>query len=211
MRTGDLIQRLSLDADAPRSMVWTLALGLAVGAAVSFAWMMMWLGPRPDLSAALGTTMFWMKLAYPLVLGALAVPLVLALARPAGTLPRVSWLLLAPVLALALLGVVQWTQATPDARMPLVMGSSMHGCTVLMALLSLPVLASLLLSLRRLAPTKLVAAGAATGLLAGAAGAAIYALHCTETGAPFVAVWYTLGMVWVGVLGGLIGRWTLRW
>ena len=49
-------------------------------------------------------------------------------------------------------------------------------------------------ALREMAPTRLRLAGAAAGALAGGAGAAVYALHCPELGAPFVAVWYVLGM-----------------
>jgi hypothetical protein len=48
-------------------------------------------------------------------------------------------------------------------------------------------------------------------LLAGAVGAWIYAFHCNESAAPFVAIWYTLGMAAVGASGGLLGKWLLRW
>jgi hypothetical protein len=47
--------------------------------------------------------------------------------------------------------------------------------------------------------------------LAGAAGAWVYAFHCDESAAPFVAIWYTLGIALVGALGGMLGQWLLRW
>ena len=49
------------------------------------------------------------------------------------------------------------------------------------------------------------------GLLAGAFGAWIYAFHCDESAAPFVIIWYTLGIAAIGALGGLLGRTLLRW
>ena len=65
--------------------------------------------------------------------------------------------------------------------------------------------------MKGLAPTRLSLAGAAAGLLAGGVGAAIYALHCDEMGAPFLALWYVLGMLMPATLGALIGRHVLRW
>jgi hypothetical protein len=65
--------------------------------------------------------------------------------------------------------------------------------------------------MRSLAPTRLTLAGAVAGLLAGAAGTFIYAFHCNESAAPFVVIWYTLGIAAVGVLGALMGRSLLRW
>ncbi len=54
-------------------------------------------------------------------------------------------------------------------------------------------------------------AGAVAGVLAGAIGTFVYAFHCNESAMPFVAIWYTLGIAAVGVLGALLGRVTLRW
>ena len=65
--------------------------------------------------------------------------------------------------------------------------------------------------MRRLAPTSLTAAGFAAGLLAGGAGAWVYAFHCTESGLPFITLWYSAGILATALLGALIGRWLLRW
>jgi hypothetical protein len=91
------------------------------------------------------------------------------------------------------------------------MGRSHTVCPWRIAILSLPIFASVFWSLRRLAPTKPVLAGAAAGLLAGAAGAFVYAFHCDESAAPFVVLWYTVGIALVGLAGGLLGRFLLRW
>ncbi|HUE63256.1 MAG TPA: NrsF family protein, partial [Rhizomicrobium sp.] len=76
---------------------------------------------------------------------------------------------------------------------------------------SLPVLAGAFWSLRRMAPTRLTEAGAAVGLFAGSAGAFVYAFYCTESAAPFVALWYSTGIGLSVMLGALIGRTALRW
>ena len=59
---------------------------------------------------------------------------------------------------------------------------------------SAPALAACLWALKGAAPTRLAWSGAGAGLLAGALGTLVYALHCPEMAAPFLAVWYLLGM-----------------
>ncbi len=75
-------------------------------------------------------------------------------------------------------------------------------------ILSAPIFFALFWALRSLAPTRLRLAGAVAGLLAGARETFIYAFHCNESAAPFVAIWYTMGIVAVGTL---FGRLALRW
>lgn len=65
--------------------------------------------------------------------------------------------------------------------------------------------------MRSLAPTRLHSAGFAAGFLAGAVGAASYALVCSEASVTFVAVWYMLGIALTGLLGALLGQPALRW
>ncbi|MDQ2861234.1 MAG: DUF1109 domain-containing protein [Pseudomonadota bacterium] len=54
-------------------------------------------------------------------------------------------------------------------------------------------------------------AGAAAGLLAGAAGATVYGLYCDETAALFVVTWYTLAIAVCAAIGALLGARWLRW
>ena len=54
-------------------------------------------------------------------------------------------------------------------------------------------------------------AGAAAGLLSGTGGALIYTLHCTEMAAPFLAIWYLLGILIPAAVGALLGPRLLRW
>jgi hypothetical protein len=211
MKTDDLIALLAHTPAPARAPVRTLALGLGAGVAVSFAIMLASVGLRHDFDAALATPMFWMKFGYALALAALTLPLLLSLSRPTGQLTRGIYLLLLPLGIFALMAIDRLMEAAPAERMHLVMGDTWKACSRTIFILSLPVLAGVFLSLRQLAPTRLVAAGAIAGILAGALGTFVYAFHCFESAAPFIAIWYTLGMAAVGALGGLLGRWTLRW
>ena len=76
---------------------------------------------------------------------------------------------------------------------------------------SLPALAVLLYTARRGVVTRPWRAGAAAGLLAGALGAAAYAIACKNDGARFVILWYGLGVGTVTCLGAVIGQRFLRW
>ena len=49
------------------------------------------------------------------------------------------------------------------------------------------------------------------GLLAGALGALVYALHCPEMATPFLAVWYLAGIAIPTALGAVLGPLLLRW
>ena len=78
-------------------------------------------------------------------------------------------------------------------------------------LLSAPIFIGLLWSFRRLAPTRLRAAGGTAGLAAGAWGATLYCLHCPEVSAIFVLTWYSLGIALAAGMGALLGPRLLRW
>jgi hypothetical protein len=120
------------------------------------------------------------------------------------------WLAL-PLFAILMAAAAQAALAAPSARRALLMGSSALVCPWLIMLCAAPVFAALVWALRGLAPTRLAAAGAMTGLAAGAFGAALYSLHCTEPGGAFVLVWYSLGMLAPAVVGAALGPMLLRW
>jgi hypothetical protein len=213
VKTEDLIEVLASDA-APspgQTVSRTLILGLALGAAVSIAVMVLWFGVRPDLMDAMRTGPFWMKFAYALSVAALGFGLIDRLARPGGDGGVFGPLLLAPLAVMTVLAMYQLTGAPEEQRMKLVLGSMYEICTLNIVVVSAPIFLGLFWAMRSLAPTRLTLAGAVAGMLAGAAGTFIYAFHCNESAAPFVAIWYTLGIAAVGVLGALLGRSLLRW
>jgi len=189
----------------------TLALGLALGGVVSIAVMVIWLGVRPDLMGAMRTGPFWMKFAYALSVAALGFGLVDRLARPDGDGGIFGPMLLAPLAVMIALAIFQLWGEPEDFRMKMMLGATYQVCARNIVIVSAPIFLGLFWALRSLAPTRLTLAGAVAGVLAGAAGTFVYAFHCNESAAPFVAIWYTLGIVAVGAIGALLGRSLLRW
>lgn len=213
MKTDDLIQSLSGDLKpTPRdAAARRLALGLGGGALVSTAIMLVWLHPRPDLMQAFATPMFWVKFAYAALAGLLLVLAAGRLSRPGVRLGGLVVAIGLPFALMAVMGGMRLAMAARSAWHELLMGRSADVCPWNILIIGLPLLAGAIWAMRGLAPTRLTAAGLAAGGAAGALSALIYGFHCPETAAPFVAIWYTLGMALVAALGGLLGARVLRW
>jgi hypothetical protein len=84
-------------------------------------------------------------------------------------------------------------------------------CPWYIAATSGPLLIALIWAVRGLAPTRLRLTGALVGLTAGGFGALVYCLHCPEVGAPFLAIWYSIGILIPCAIGALVGPRLLRW
>ena len=212
MKTEDLTRLLAQGATPvpQRTAACTLAVAMAVTTPVVLLLMATLLGVRPDIADASSLPMFWVKLGVPSLIALAGWHLVERLARP-GVVVGERWLWLsAPVLFVWLLGAWAWSSAAPEERATL-FWSTWLACAVSVPLLSLPLLFAAFAALRRLAPTRPGRAGAAAGALSGGVAAAVYALHCLEMFAPFLAVWYVLGMSVPVVLGALLGPRLLRW
>jgi hypothetical protein len=212
VKTDSLIDALAdgLAPVRPGHVARVLALALFCGALVSAGLMLFGFGLRPDLSAAMTGGPFWMKFAYTLMLAGIGLWIVERLARPGMTARSQIALLALPFAGLLALAVWEWNAPGAD-RHHLLMGGSSNVCVRNILLVSTPIFIALFWGLRSLAPTRLILAGAGAGVLAGALGAWIYAFACTESAAPFVALWYTLGILGAGALGAILGRWVLRW
>jgi hypothetical protein len=212
--TPQLIDQLAGDLRAmPHGLVARrIGLGVLLGAAITAAIVQLLWGVRPGFAAALTSSPFWLKLAYPGALALLGIAATLRLARPDGHVTRSTWRSLALVLIVMVgLAAAELSRVAPDAYSQLVMGSTAATCPWLIALLALPVMAITFSVLRRMAPTNLMLAGAASGLTAGATAAFIYAFSCDESALPFVLIWYGLGMAVPTAVGALLGRFALRW
>jgi hypothetical protein len=116
-----------------------------------------------------------------------------------------------PIAAIWLLAALALASAPASARAALVLGDSSAACVVSIALLAAPTFVAAFWAMKGLAPTRPALAGAFSGLLAGAAGALVYAWHCPEMAAPFIATWYLLGIAGPAVAGALLGPVLLRW
>ncbi|MBN9587411.1 MAG: hypothetical protein BGN85_05320 [Alphaproteobacteria bacterium 64-11] len=212
MQTDELIALLSegLEPVRPGTLARQTALGVGVGLVLSTILMLTWLGLRPDFDSAMVSFGMWMKLAYAFALAAFALWALERLGRPGSDARRPLLMLALPVGAILVLSAIQ--MMAPDAdRTALVMGHSSDVCATNILGCSLPLLAAAFWILRRMAPTSLGLTGAVAGLFAGGAGAFVYAFHCTEATAPFVLVWYTLGVGLTALTGAILGRWLLRW
>ena len=211
--TDDLIARLAADLKPVRRMAMAR---LLVGATllsgiVAIVAKYMWLGMRPDMDTAMSTMNFWTKFSYTLAVAILGGVATIALARPDGRI-RWPWYVALGLLAiLVILAFAQLARAEPDDMMPLIIGGTSLVCPWRIVVLGLPVLLGAILVLRRFAPANPTLAGFAAGIMAGGTGAWVYSFACAETGMMFLALWYTLGIVVVGGIGAVLGRFLLRW
>jgi hypothetical protein len=213
MRTDDLVTMLATGAGAvkPNAAARRYAAAIACGALSAALLMSILLGVRHDLGAAVLLPMFWVKVAFVACLTASSLLAVLRLSRPGLRLAWVPSALAAPVLVMWLLAASVLMGADPPQRAQLFFGETWTSCPLLVALLSAPVFVASFWAMRGLAPTRLGLAGAAAGLLSGAIGALVYCLHCPEMAAPFLGLWYLIGMLIPTALGALIGPRLLRW
>lgn len=214
MKTDDLIAALAQTVEpAPAGPVAArrFALPLAAGLICAFALVGLWLGFAPwrQASASAG---FWLKLTYAAALGLIGLVLAARLAMPSGRAGRILPIAVAALVAAILVtGARQMLAAPDEMRMTVMMGASWSRCPLYILAVAAPVYAAGIVAMRGLAPTRPAVAGAAAGLLAGGAGAAVYALHCPEYAPAFIAVWYTAGIALSTILGAAAGSRLLRW
>lgn len=89
--------------------------------------------------------------------------------------------------------------------------SGVTRCVTQVLVLALPAFVILVVAIRRCAPTDLVQAGIAVGMLAGAIGVLGYSLGCTADDPTVVAWRYGLAILVWGLIGGALGKVVLRW
>jgi hypothetical protein len=212
MKTDDLIRALTSDLAPPGPSIETrFALAFLPGVLIALALFAVTLGPRPDLALVVGDMRFLFKFVVTLLLALCSALLVWRLVRP-GAPARLQIAVLAFVPMVLAAGVLVELIVLPTPSW----GSRLVGSNGLVCLLSipffaLPMLIAEILALRQGAPTRPALTGVVAGLFAGGVAAAIYAAHCPDDSPLFVALWYSLGIAIVALVGGLIGRLALRW
>jgi hypothetical protein len=213
MKTEDLVALLSTGAEAVdlklTSRRWLLA--LAGGTLIAFLLTGGLLKLNPTLWHETSMPMFWVRESYCAVLGVLGFIAVVRLARPGLRLGLAPMGIPVAVIAMWVLAVVTLVAASPQNRARLILGHTAGVCPFLIALVAAPLLIALLWVMRSLAPTRLRWSGAASGFTAGSIGALVYTLHCPEVAAPFLAIWYLLGMLIPTAIGAWLGPRLLRW
>ena len=213
MNTDDLIRQLASDTRpvGRNSVARRLAIGIVAGGIASALLILASIGVRPDLGTAMQGASFWVKWGYTLSLSIAALMMTAQLARPDSGRLRGLWALGIPVLLLAAIGLLELARTPSSQWLVMWLGHSWKSYPWLVLSLSAPIFAGLLWSFRRLAPTRLRAAGAAAGLSAGAFAATVYCIHCPEVSAIFVLTWYSLGILLATLVGMLVGPRLLRW
>ncbi len=211
MKTDELITLLARRAGPVLpGLAWRRLLpALLGGALLSLALAAVTLGSLP--SAAFATQVPWIKFIYAASLGGCSLWWLWRLARPGADDGRAPRGLLVVLAAVVLAGLATVWAAAPGQRAEALLGSTWVVCPRNVLLLSLPAFGGLLWALRGLAPPRPRRAGAAAGLVAGAAGSAAYAIGCPEPSVAFVAVWYSAGVLAAAGLGALLGPRLLRW
>jgi hypothetical protein len=213
MNIDDLITQLASDVPPirPGAVGRRIAIGVALGMIVSGLVVIFGLGIRPDLGTAMHGFSFWMKWTYTISLSVIAIGATATLARPDTERARWLWVTAIPVALLAMVGVLELIRTPQTEWLAMWLGHSWTVCPWIVLALAMPIFIGLLWSFRKLAPTRLRAAGAAAGLAAGAFAASVYCLHCPEVSAIFVLTWYSLGILLAASVGALIGPRLMRW
>lgn len=213
MRTDRLVQLLAAGAEPVEvnAVARRYAAALVLGSLAALLLMVGTLGVRPDVGDAVHRPMFWVKLVFPALVAVGGVAAASRLSRPGAALGRAPVAIALPVLAIWVMGGLALLSAGAKERADAVFGHTWIVCPPSIALVSIPVLVASFWATKGLAPTRPALAGGASGLLAGAVGATVYALHCTEMAAPFLGIWYLAGMLLPAAAGALLGPRLLRW
>lgn len=215
MKTDDLIRHLSEDVRQRPVLAPAAAVLVAAVVALVFALVlsMLWLRPRADLIATIGAEnhVFYLKVAFTLGVAISALPIIRDLSVPGRRLG--AWSLLA-VVPFVLIGILALNESSGTH----VRGMSHHEgvgswleCLWQIPALSIPAFATLVVMVRRLAPTNLTLVGAYIGLAAGGIGAVGYSFHCGHDSFAFIATFYTLAIFEMAMIGALLGPRVLRW
>jgi hypothetical protein len=211
MKTDRLIALLAEHPKPRQTLRGLFAKWLTGGVLIAFVITGTVLGFRHDTAAEMISGAAWAKFAYTLALAIAGFVLVERLARPGTRIGERPLMAAGVFLLTASAALVQWLSAPVAEHAQLFFGGSWRVCVPLIVLVSAPIFVTVIAAMRAMAPTRPIAAGAAAGLFAGAAGAFVYGFHCNETALVFVSVWYSAGIAAMTIIGAVTGRWLLRW
>lgn len=215
MNTENLIKQLSRNARPQPTLSPAAAVMIAAIAAlvVALALSIVWLRPRADLIIAeIGQNhVFLLKIAFALAVVFSALPIVRDLSIPGRRLGFWTLLTILPFTAIAILAVHELSHLSVHQWSHHVGLASTLECLWQIPALAIPALVILMIVVRRLAPTDLVRTGAYIGLTAGGIGTLGYAFHCHDDSLAFIAIFYTLSILEMMLLGALIGPRALKW
>lgn len=213
MDAEQLVARLSAETGTKSRFAptRTILIGALAAFAIAVVSSIILLSPRPDLAASAATPIFLIKIMFAMSVVFGAGIIVRDLSIP-GRKPR-WWLPLtaAPFFIIALMAIEQTVLGHPTGLEHDAKHASLIACLWQIGLLGLPAFVVISLIVRSMAPTNLVRTGVYVGLLSGAIGAVGYVFHCSDDYVAFVALGYTLAMLLMAGIGGLLGPRILRW
>ena len=213
MKTDKLIDMLSTNVEPvkggePRNL---LMIALAVGSVAAFCLMLAMFGVPANAPGDQDFTIKVLALAVTLGLVAVGTRFLIKSARPGEPGRRPLILLGLLLFAILSTGIVALVVAHPAAWSGMIFGPQWAACLICIPLFAIAPFASLVWALRREAPTNLARTGAVAGLVAGALGAAVFALHHPGGSIPFLVLWYGAPIVLCSLVGAILGPRLLRW
>jgi hypothetical protein len=209
--TNVVIRRLAREAGMkPSTSVISFDTALLLGAALSFASAVMLVfaivGIPRELATTLHSAAFHHKVSSMLLVACGGIFLVRYAGRPGAR--ALALLTVLPGLALLTAGAISDASEFPFMGLSVI---SVPSCIAAIVALSLLPLGITMFVLKRGVTTRPSVAGATAGVLAGALGAAAYALVCKNNGGLFVAVWYSMAILITVGIGAVVGRRALAW
>ena len=189
-----------------RGHFYISALALLVSLAVVWR-----IGFRHDLLLATATSIFWVKLLFPLFLAMVALVAWRMTLHPGFELSAAGWLIATYITGYWALSLSIVLPADKPTLVAEFLGTTWYECMAYIAVISLPMTACLLWISRRYGVLRPTQCGFFGGLAAGGMAASLYAVHCREPGLLFLGSWYVLGAFIPALAGASMGRALLKW
>lgn len=211
MKTDRLIDALAHDSGATPRYVAERRLAIAgiAGLAIALAMVVTVFGVREDFGGS--STVVLVKAAFGVVALAVALPLLLELARPNTSARRAVAPAALFVATSAAIAIGAFLLTPPEARMNAWVGGGMPECLYRIPLLAVPVAVALFLAVRGLGPTRLTLAGASIGGVSGSIAAIAYSSCCQMDTALYVASWYLAAILLCSAAGAVVIGRALKW
>lgn len=212
MKTENLISALAADLPTKTTSVQrAVAIALALSVPVMLALLLGFVKIRPGLAGMLTEPKIILKFVFTLGLHASALWLALRISRPGVGAGPAKFALAATFAVLAVAVAIELIQRPAETWASVMIGHYAVPCVTLIVLFSIAPFAAIMVAMRNGAPDNPTLAGAVGGLVAGSIAAAVYATHCVEDSALFIAVWYLIGISAATLAGAVVGRFALRW
>lgn len=213
MKTADLIQMLSTNVEAVRvgQLRNALLIALGIGAAAALCLMTVVLGGPAVRWRSEHTAVEALTLAFTLAQAIVGVSFLMRSARP-GQPWRWPLLLLGILFLLLVAAACAALSSTePAAWHGMIFGAQWTSCLLCAPLFAAAPFAALMWALSKGASTHPGWTGAIAGLVSGAVGSLVCALHYPPGSILFITLWYGGTIVLCTTIGALLGPRLLRW